>query len=1444
VNQNQDDGWITVVTRRKQSVDTRSVLLWAVHHDVSIRILSKVLKDLKPESIQWRGRQVKRHVCITFCNAGERNLAESGCGDICRRYGWRMVRSRSYNKRRFQRQAARYNFCSGKCEEGKLDRFGHCGCTPPRTQSFNRCRFALLETSSDEDTASESDVTLSPVAGPPTEMVKALKSTNLRMATINVQGGIKNKIGELETHFNKRRLDVVAVQEHNLKDAEKSLVARGFRTFGNPIPNSKGGVAFLVAEYLAPITHKTKDKDPGQLWIRIAGSANETDLYLCAAHMPQESESLEMRRTGWETLSAAVRKYSKLGEVALLLDANARIGAPTNPTEAIYIGKELTEARTSNGKLFAELLCGTGLYCLNGQFPPTDQDETGFTRMDGKTLAGSCLDYIAVSKPLFGAKAQFAVDYTNLSSDHHLVVAECPCPMKIGRSKRQNKRRKKFNVGKLVPKTQLDEDVEVAKEHQTEYERQLLVEFEDYEPDKVGTGEATQVASDFVGRMERALESSVGSSIICRKFSRRWYDKEVKQSVKTRREAYNRLRSAPSEANWSEYKKRRKESQQLISDKKTAEWETFLASIDEAQSTDLKRFWNLVHKFMPKGTKVSAQPIKRKNGTLAVSEEQICNAWADHQEKLFTPRPNPAFCQSFANDVNYEVEGLTEASLYESDGDIDGEFTTQEIKKILDSRKLGKGAGLDGTTNEMLKCGGVTMVNQLQKLCNWLRSEEKWPDDWRKSVIFNLYKKGDMTDPNNYRGISLISCLGKFYTALWANRLTSFYENVLADEQGGFRPRRSTVDQVLILHDVLLRRKRQKLNTYAFFVDFRKAFDTVWHEGLWKRLWDTGIKGKTWRIVKELYQKMGASVRVGEKMTRWVDIKQGVRQGCPLSPVLFNVFVNDLTTRLKNKGVGLSLTEKVLHSLMYADDIVLLAASAQDLQTMINVVEEFCREWRMDMNMVKSEGMLIGENESEFAFALHYQGKPLPQVTSFKYLGIWINSKLTWDTHINHILSCTGGKSADLHRLLANNQIPTGAKAMIWKAIVRPNLEYGAEIWSGYLSATHKSRLRAIQQAAGVKIFKLNRHAKREAVNLLTNTQPLELRLSGFRLRYLARFFAREPDSLLRTVINKLPGKSKLKGPQPLLWLPKLINEIKTDAKLSAAYDKLIKYLSDHDDQLPKPPKKIHPKYPVPESTLRNPHYIWNTEVEDYLQRVAKGTVDLARGQPNSTLRVIGRLEGRSNLLRRPNCGIDQIKARLLCGTSALRATTHHYREGTSACPVCDDGREDTVHFINECEDAEMRKQRGMMESWLRICKCVPSCRSFLLGIGEDTLEDPEDKALFVLGGPTKSRSPCNAANLVFDRYLKDIWELRNRAEHPEEEILEEPESANPHSILFYFKPSSSLSSLSPVSSSLSSVSPPLPPTPPTPPTPPPAPEGFCSPYMDGDPRDLPMSST
>ena len=141
------------------------------------------------------------------------------------------------------------------------------------------------------------------------------------------------------------------------------------------------------------------------------------------------------------------------------------------------------------------------------------------------------------------------------------------------------------------------------------------------------------------------------------------------------------------------------------------------------------------------------------------------------------------------------------------------------------------------------------------------------------------------------------------------------------------------MDQATSLHEVLLREREAGRPMYLCFVDFRKAFDTVWHDGLWEQLWRRGVRGKAWRILRTLYSSVHAQVLVGDHPVR---MRQGVRHGCPVSPVLFNYFVDELSRRLAASGYGTDIGDEVLHSLLYTDDVVLFARSAADLQELVD----------------------------------------------------------------------------------------------------------------------------------------------------------------------------------------------------------------------------------------------------------------------------------------------------------------------------------------------------------------------------------------------------------------------------------------------------------------------------------------------------------------------------
>lgn len=138
------------------------------------------------------------------------------------------------------------------------------------------------------------------------------------------------------------------------------------------------------------------------------------------------------------------------------------------------------------------------------------------------------------------------------------------------------------------------------------------------------------------------------------------------------------------------------------------------------------------------------------------------------------------------------------------------------------------------------------------------------------------------------------------------------------------------------------------------FIDFKKAYDTINRTILWNRLSDIGLTGKMFDAVKSLYISVKSCVRVNNLKTEWFDIKCGLRQGCILSPLLFNLFINDLSLYLKSFGIGITIGDETVCIMLYADDIVLLAESAADLQLLLDSLKAWCALNEMNVNAAKS----------------------------------------------------------------------------------------------------------------------------------------------------------------------------------------------------------------------------------------------------------------------------------------------------------------------------------------------------------------------------------------------------------------------------------------------------------------------------------------------------------
>ena len=176
-----------------------------------------------------------------------------------------------------------------------------------------------------------------------------------------------------------------------------------------------------------------------------------------------------------------------------------------------------------------------------------------------------------------------------------------------------------------------------------------------------------------------------------------------------------------------------------------------------------------------------------------------------------------------------------------------------------------------------------------QTLCdvfNVVVDVSRVPLEWMRSFIVPLFKTGDPQTPGNYRGIALGSCVAKVLARVLGREVGMFAEEcILTEEQGGFRATRRCADQFVILRSVCEMRMVEGKETWLAFLDVSKAYDTVWRQGLWEKMEKYGVKRKLIEVCKALYRDVQASVLLDREQSRWFEVENSLRQGCPLSPL-------------------------------------------------------------------------------------------------------------------------------------------------------------------------------------------------------------------------------------------------------------------------------------------------------------------------------------------------------------------------------------------------------------------------------------------------------------------------------------------------------------------------------------------------------------------------------
>ena len=426
-------------------------------------------------------------------------------------------------------------------------------------------------------------------------------------------------------------------------------------------------------------------------------------------------------------------------------------------------------------------------------------------------------------------------------------------------------------------------------------------------------------------------------------------------------------------------------------------------------------------------------------------------------------------------DILYFNERYAQGELQVMFEELNLPISIGEIKKGISQLRNGASAGPDLLLNEFLKNGTNSLLTYLHCLFNKMYDIGYFPEQWTEGHIIPIFKKGDTNDVSNYRGITLLSTVGKLFTRILNNRLNSWAEDydIYVEAQAGFRRGMGTTDNIFILNNLITHSLNNNQRLYCAFVDFTKAFDFVVRDILWFKLIRLGVRGKMLNIIKSIYSRVKSRVKHDNTLSEPFTCDIGVRQGECLSPFLFAMYVNDLEAEIVTKGIsGINIGTINIYILLYADDIIMFGNSPEDLQKSLATLEDYCSKWKLTVNTNKTKIMVFrkgGRLSNDLDFK--YKNISIEIVNKFCYLGvIFTSGGSSFETQ--KTLSGQALKAVfTLNKYLYNfTALKPSHILELFDRLVSPILNFGSEVWGFYKASSIETvHLQFCKKILGVK---------------------------------------------------------------------------------------------------------------------------------------------------------------------------------------------------------------------------------------------------------------------------------------------------------------------------------------------------------------------------------------
>ena len=386
----------------------------------------------------------------------------------------------------------------------------------------------------------------------------------------------------------------------------------------------------------------------------------------------------------------------------------------------------------------------------------------------------------------------------------------------------------------------------------------------------------------------------------------------------------------------------------------------------------------------------------------------------------------------------------------------------------------------------------------------------------------------------------------KIFLKIIQSRIGSKIDKEVGETQFGFRPGSGTREGIFCFNIMAQKHIEVNQDMYTCFIDYSKAFDKVHHDQLISCLEKIGIDGKDIRIIANLYWHQKAAIRIQDELSPFTSIQRGVRQGCVLSPYLFNVYT-EFIFRESNELKGINIHGQNINNLRYADDTALIATDENDLQKIVDQVKEESSKAGLEMNVKKTMTMVISKNPEGKQLEIKVGDQKLEQVKKFKYLGTQITEDGKTETEIKNRINLAKSKFSTMAKILTSRSLKIPTKLKMLKCYVFSIFTYGAEAWT--LTKVLENKIEAFEMWCLRRISKISWKDKvsNEDVLIKLNTERQLLRdIQRRKCRYYGHI-KRKGNILTTAVEGRLQGK-RPRGRPRNNWF----GDVKEWTKLSA----------------------------------------------------------------------------------------------------------------------------------------------------------------------------------------------------------------------------------------------------------------------------------------------------